>query len=155
MEGLIAAVLSVLTVWTAPSGPVHVAHCRRRPGGCEAYVATQVTYASAAAEAWELDPKLLLSVAIRESGLNEDTIGEHGEATAYQLHPKGAGARARRMHRDHGGPLGYCAAFVAAQELHRGFVACGNWPGALAYYNSGRCRVSGYSERVMKAWGEL
>lgn len=144
--------LVLLTVWTTPAGePAYVHHCRLQPGGCPVFVTNVTLHAAAAADAWDLDPALLLAVAFVESGLRPGLEGAAGERGLWQLHPRGAGKRALRMCHP-GAPQTYCDAFVAAQELHRGLEACGSVRGALRYYNTGHCGEPGrYGDRIESA----
>lgn len=152
-EAVIAALLTLLTVWTSPAGePTYVFHCRQQPGGCPVFVTGVALHAAAAADAWDLDPALLLAVAFVESGLEPEREGAALERGLWQLHPRGAGKRALRMCHGPGAPQTYCDAFVAAQELHRGLEACGGLRGALRYYNAGHCGEPGrYGDRVEAA----
>ena len=155
---MIAALLALLTVWTTQKGdPIYVAHCRAQPRGCAAHLESTVGFAIAAADAWEIDPHLLIAVAFVESGLNPALLGKVGELGMWQLHPKGAGARAR-AYEGPGRPRTYAEAFMAAQELHRGLERCGTLEGALAYFHTGhprraggRCLAGGaYASRVAR-----
>lgn len=143
---MIAAVLAILTLGSGH----YIAHCRNAPEGCQNRVTEYVAWAVDAAQAHDLDPRLILAVAIRESGMDPAATGSHGEHGVYQLHPRGAGARALRMCRAGAYPLGYCRTYVAAQELSRGLSTCdGSLEQALGYYNSGKCISGRYARKVL------
>jgi hypothetical protein len=111
-----------------------------------------------AAVAHEMDPWLLVAMAVRESGLYPHAEGAIGERGLVQLHPRGIGARVRFVRNNQyfrqcrARPDG-CQAEVLDEgaEHFQGWLArCGSEASALGGYNRGRCGVTGYSRRVLR-----
>lgn len=90
---LAAAIAALLTVWTAPSGPVLVQHARRSGGS--AYVAELAAAAEHAARLHGVDAYLLVALSYHESSLNwravEPSTGARG---LLQLMPRSRWGRA-------------------------------------------------------------
>ncbi len=110
-----------------------------------------------AAEDHNVDPWLLLAIAVRESGLHPHAEGSIGERGLVQLHPRGVGRRVPfvrndqyfrqcRVRRDG------CQREVlqeGASHLRGWIDRCGSEASALGGYNRGRCGVTSYSRRVL------
>ena len=141
---MIEAVLALLTLGSGH----YVAHCRNAPEGCRARVTEYVHWAEEAAESHDIDPKVMMAIAVKESGVNPNALGKIGELGVYQLHPKGAGARAARMCKLGKYPLGWCRSYVAAQVLSQGLQTCGSLDKAIGYYNTGKCLSGPYVASV-------
>lgn len=140
---------AILVLLTLGSGH-YVAHCRNAPEGCRARVTQYVHWAEEAAAIHRIDPKLMLAVAIRESGMDPAALGALGERGVYQLHPRGAAPRAERMCKESSRPLGWCQTYIAAQVLSRGLRTCdGSLDQALSYYNSGHC-LPRYARKILR-----
>lgn len=147
-----AALLERLAVWTRPDGGrIYIAHCRRAPRGCEDRVRRYAhAFVDAGAE-HGVDPWLLAAIAMHESGLSPGAVGSRGERGIMQLHPGARwgleAARACRRDRER---CTEASVGIAAALLRRAIDRCGGEAAALGMYNSGRCRVTGYSERVLR-----
>jgi hypothetical protein len=149
-------------------GGVPVAHCRYSGhpraldladpwSRCHARLTAFATIIGRAAAAHSLDPWLLLSVAIRESGLYPHAEGRVGERGIVQLHPRGVGARSRFVSSD--AHFRACrrrpdacqaeVVEIGAQHLSEWIERCGSESRGLGGYNSGRCGETGYSRRVL------
>lgn len=142
------ALVERLTVWTRPDGArVYVRHCRGVSAGCEARIRAFAVLLEGAAGRHGLDPFVLASIAVRESGLDPSAVGAVGEAGIVQLHPRGAGRRVAFVQsaafRDR------CvrrpdACQAAVVELGAGLLAksiarCGSLEAGLGMYNAGEC----------------
>jgi hypothetical protein len=145
-----------------------VAHCRfaGRPRAmdladpwsrCRLRLEAFARIVSAAAGRHDLDPWLLLAVAVRESGLYPHAEGAAGERGIVQLHPRGVGSRARFVRDDlyfracrrrFDGCQGEVVELGAA-HLAGWVLRCGGEAAGLGGYNRGRCGETGYSRRVM------
>jgi hypothetical protein len=97
---------------------------------------------------------LLSALAYSESGYNSEAVGKVGEVSLMQLHPLGRGGRIYK--RTCSRPSAKCdelAITLAAEELVRGYEACGTWGMAVGYYKSGRCKEGPLARYVVRVWG--
>lgn len=90
-----------------------------------------------AIELTDVDPVVLLAVALHETNMHPHAVGKVGETGPWQVHP---------VHRNHEYTTSCevfprnCAAWhaqTAARLLQRGMAQCGDLRGALAHYNRG------------------
>lgn len=147
-----------LTIWQRPDGRrVYASHCRMARDGCPARISAYARLITGLAREFDVDPFLVGAIVVRESGLNPFAEGTAGERGIVQLHPGGVGHRVRFVRND-----AYrrrcrratdgCQAEVlreGVQLIANSMRRCGDVEQALGMYNSGRCRVTGYSRRVL------
>jgi hypothetical protein len=85
---VIAAIISLLTVWTTPDGE-HVLVAHARQAGGDAYVTELAHGTIEVAAAHEIDPYLFLALAHEESGLSRYAVQPRTKSWGlYQLHPR-------------------------------------------------------------------
>lgn len=149
---LARAIEERLTIGVRVDGTrVHIRHCRRAPGGCEARSRRLAELFVGAGARHGVDPFLLAAIALKESGLDSRAVGAAGELGLMQLHPRspwGRRARARCA-----AAAAECDAIVvdeAAALLARALADCGELGEALGMYNSGGCGANRYAERVLR-----
>jgi len=140
---IVAIILSLLTVHTAPSGPIYARHIRNHPLGAELYVESVVHWAEDAALVHEVDPYLLIALVVSESALNDRAVEPRtGAAGLMQLMPGSRWQRA--VERDcKGATRSACAAaqlLRGAEALRHALDACGGdeWA-AIGLYRTGSC----------------
>lgn len=138
---LVAALISLLTVWTTREGQVVLVAHARRAGG-EAYVAELARGTLEVAAAHDIDPYLLVALAHEESGLSRYAVQPETKAWGlYQLHPRSrwyrharaecdqSPSRCVRAQLEHGGhAVRYALEACRLSEIHGVF-----------FHRSGRC----------------
>ena len=118
----------------------YIVHCRRAFGGCEARARRMADLFVRAGHDHDVDPWLLVAIALRESGGNPDAVGQRGELGLMQLHPESrAGRLAARLCDE--SPRECPAILVdgAARVLRASIDRCETVERGLAMYNGGRC----------------
>lgn len=159
MTPIIGILLSLLTVHTAPSGPIYVAHARHQPLGAELYVESIVHWAEDAALVHDVDPLLLLALAAGESSLNDRAVEPtSGAKGLLQLLPGSRWQRA--VERDcKGATRSACAAaqlMHGAAALRYALDACdGDELAATGFHRTGRCVRGPRGLRVVELACEL
>jgi hypothetical protein len=110
-----------------------------------------------------LDPFVLAAMAVRESGLDPFATGPAGEMGIIQLHPHGIGRDARfvrseayrtRCRRDPGACQREILQ-IGADHLAAAVTECGGLEAGLGAYNSGVCRETAYTRRILRERAEL
>lgn len=159
MTPVIAILLSLLTVHTAPSGPIYVAHARHQPIGAELYVESVVHWAEDAALVHDVDRDLLLALVAGESAVNDRAVEPRtGAKGLLQLLPGSKWQRA--VERDcKGATRSACAAaqlMHGAAALRYALDACdGDEWAAVGFHRSGRCIRGPRGRRVIELAWEL
>lgn len=118
----------------------YVLHCRRAHGGCAARVRRMAAIFVRAGAAHDIDPWLLVALALRESGGNPDAIGARGERGLMQLHPGSrAGRDAARLCRVRPDACSAILVDGAARVLRASIDRCGSVESGLVRYRTGHC----------------
>jgi len=81
---LTALILSTLTL---SNGKHYIKHCRNAPQGCIQSAEDMAVDFLRASEVYHLSPLLLVSIGVKETGLNPRRIGSRGERGAMQVMP--------------------------------------------------------------------
>ena len=106
-----------------------------------------------AAQADGISPAIALAVAQRESGLDQSSIGTHGEIGIFQLMPAtaaGLGVDPADVDQNISGGVRFLADMIGQFGLRRGLYAY-NWgPGNVQAWLAGRKRLPA----VVKAYGD-
>lgn len=123
----------------------------------------------AVARRFDLDPLLLLAVALQESSCRPDAVGPRGSRGLLQLQTPTAREVARRHGIEWRGEAGLfdpdTSLLIGAAHLSDLYRELGGWDSALAAYNLGRGRYrrlqrvrgavdSAYAEQVLARWAE-
>jgi len=148
-----------VTVWRTPTGnAVHVNHCRTTRDGCRARIVAFARWIVDVAREHLIDPFVLAAMAVRESGLDPFAMGPAGELGLLQLHPQGIGHAARFVRsegyrtrcRREPGACQREVLEIGASHLREAIDHCGSLEAGLGAYNSGECRETAYTRRVMR-----
>lgn len=138
---------------------IHVRHCRRAPGGCEARARRLARLFVDAGARHRVDAVVLAAIALKESGLDSRAVGRAGELGLMQLHPRSPwGARARARCAAGGEACDRVVVDEAAALLATAIARCAELDRALAMYNTGRCRSDRgalYARRVLRIRDEI
>lgn len=130
--------------------PVMVGHCRSAKDGCERRIAQYVDWLSAAAQKHGVDVWTTAAMAVRESGLNPDSVGAAGEFGVMQLHPKSPWGRVAKARCRTADSCTEVVMDVATELVARYQRLCSTPSKALGAYNSGACVDNSYAQRVLK-----
>lgn len=151
-----AAILALLTVWQAPSGPVYGKACRAQHGGCEAHIRWAVQVIDHYSTLNRLPTSLTLAVAYHETRLSAHAVSRIGAWGIMQLHPKSRWGRqvarsCRNLQVDRAHRL--CQELVIAEGaalLARSIKRCGSVRTGLGMYSAGKCVVNRYAPEVLR-----
>lgn len=130
--------------------PVMVGHCRAAEDGCAKRIAQYVDWLSTAAERHGVDVWTTAAMAVRESGLNPDSVGRAGEFGVMQLHPKSPWGRVAKARCRTAPSCTEVVMDVATELVARYQRLCSTRTKALGAYNSGACVDNAYAQRVLK-----
>lgn len=145
-----ALTLRLLLRVDAGGQPVMVGHCRAARDGCQARIAQYVDWLCSAAEKHRVDVWTTAAMAVRESGLNPDSVGAAGEFGVMQLHPKSPWGRVAKARCRTADSCTEVVMDVATELVARYQRLCSTRPKALGAYNSGACVDNAYAQRVLK-----
>jgi hypothetical protein len=156
MQALVAAILAVVTIASAPDGSaVYAQHFRDAPGGPEQRAEELAQAFLFAQEVYSVDAYLLAALAFSESSFNPGAVGKVGEFSILQLHPRSRWGRAARLRcRGEESLCERAAVLEAARLLALGEKQCGAETRAIGFYRTGRCTAGSGAERVLRvrAW---
>jgi hypothetical protein len=157
MQALVAAILAVVTIASAPDGSaVYAQHFRDAPGGPEQRAEVLASTFLFAQHVYGVDAYLLAALAFSESSFNPGAVGKVGEFSILQLHPRSRWGRAARLLcRGEESLCERAAVLEAARLLALGEKQCGAETSAIGFYRTGHCIAGSGAERVLSVRGQM